>query len=226
MRVARLEQDVPLSTSAPVFDVVAEGLGDVSALVTAYHHAAHAVTNAITSPRALARLAEVQHQLDEQDGWRVEQRVETVLARLEPAADAPVDTLSGGWRRRALLARALVAQPDLLLLDEPTNHLDIEAIDWLEDDAARLPRRACSSSPTTARFLRRLATRIVELDRGAPDVVARRLRDVPATRKAAALADEATAAAEVRQEAGARKRCGSARASRRGAPATRAACER
>ncbi len=189
-RVARLEQDVPLSTSALVFDVVAEGLGDLSALVTAYHHAAHAVTTD-PSPRALARLSDVQHQLEEQDGWRVEQRVETVLARLNLPADDPVDTLSGGWRRRALLARALVAQPELLLLDEPTNHLDIDAITWLETTLLDYPGAVLFVTHDRA-FLQRLATRIVEIDRGTltswPGDYQTFLR-----RKEAALADEATA---------------------------------
>ena len=189
VRVARLEQDVPLSTTAPVFDVVAEGLGDVSALVTAYHHAAIEVARD-HSPRALERLAQAQHQLDEQDGWNVEQRVETVLARLSLPADAPVDTLSGGWRRRTLLARALVAEPDLLLLDEPTNHLDIEAITWLEELLADYAGAVLFITHDRA-FLQRLATRIVELDRGRltswPGDYATFLR-----RKEAVLADEAT----------------------------------
>ena len=189
VRVARLEQDVPLSTTASVFDVVAEGLGDVSALVTAYHHAIVDFERD-HSARALERLSEAQHRLDEQDGWNVERRVETVLAKLELPADAPVDTLSGGWRRRTLLARALVAQPDLLLLDEPTNHLDIEAISWLETQLSDYPGAVLFITHDRA-FLQKLATRIVELDRGRltswPGDYATFLR-----RRDAALADEAT----------------------------------
>jgi ATP-binding cassette subfamily F protein uup len=164
LRAARLDQDVPLSEHLPVFDVVAGGLGDVSALVTAYHQAAVAVAHD-PSPAALERLGRRQHDLEERDGWRVEQRVEMVLSRLNLPADAVVDTLSGGWRRRVLLARALVAQPDLLLLDEPTNHLDIDAIAWLEEFLAEYQGAVVFVTHDRA-FLQRLATRIVELDRG------------------------------------------------------------
>ena len=163
-RVARLVQDVPLSTTAAVFDVVAEGLGDLAGLVRAYHHAAVEVAHD-HSARAMERLGALQHELEERDGWRLEQRVELVLSRLSLAADVVVDTLSGGWKRRVLLARALVAQPELLLLDEPTNHLDVEAIEWLEALLVDYAGAVVFVTHDRA-FLERLATRIVELDRG------------------------------------------------------------
>ena len=163
LRVARLVQDVVLSANRPVFDVVAEGLEDLSDLVTAYHHAAAAVAGSATES-GLDKLGRLQHELEERDGWRVEQRVESVLAHLDLPSEAIVDTLSGGWRRRVLLGRALVADPDLLLLDEPTNHLDIDAITWLEEFLADYPGAVVFVTHDRA-FLQRLATRIVELDR-------------------------------------------------------------
>ncbi|MEZ5289585.1 MAG: ATP-binding cassette domain-containing protein [Vicinamibacterales bacterium] len=162
-RVARLEQDVPLDTHDSVFDVVAQGLGDLSTLVAAYHHAAVDVAHGVDG--ALERMGRLQHELEEKDGWTLEQRVELVLTRLDLPADAPVDTLSGGWRRRVLLAQALVASPDVLLLDEPTNHLDIEAIEWLETFLASYAGAVLFVTHDRA-FLERLATRVIELDRG------------------------------------------------------------
>jgi ABC transport system ATP-binding/permease protein len=165
IRVARLEQDVPLSDSRAVFDVVADGLGDLSELVSSYHHVALEVAQHGTEA-LLDRLGVLQHELEERDGWRVEQRIDFVLSHLGLPADAIVNTLSGGWRRRVLLARTLVAQPDVLLLDEPTNHLDIAAIEWLESFLAEYAGAVVFVTHDRA-FLQRLATRVVELDRGA-----------------------------------------------------------
>ncbi|MHB8455966.1 MAG: ATP-binding cassette domain-containing protein [Acidiferrobacterales bacterium] len=163
-RVAHLAQEVALDSDDSVFDVVAGGLVGLGKILSAYHHAAAEVARTPT-PEATERLAERQHALEAADGWRLEQRVETVLSRLQLDGDARLHALSGGWRRRVLLARALVCEPDVLLLDEPTNHLDIEAISWLEDFLADFSGAVLFISHDRA-FVRRLATRIIELDRG------------------------------------------------------------
>ncbi|MDQ3070871.1 MAG: ATP-binding cassette domain-containing protein [Acidobacteriota bacterium] len=148
-----------------VFDTVAVGLGAMRDLVVDYHHAAVALADDPASEKNLERLGRMQHALEEQDGWSAEQRIETVLTRLGLDADAHFESLSGGWRRRVMLARALVAQPSVLLLDEPTNHLDVETIEWLE--AFLLDYAGAIVIVTHDRaFLQKLATRIVELDRG------------------------------------------------------------
>jgi ABC transport system ATP-binding/permease protein len=162
LRVARLEQDVPGTGNRLVFDEVADGLGELGAIVADYHHAAMAAGD---GPAALERLGDLQHQLEERDGWRLEQKVELIVARLGLPADRRMDELSGGWRRRALLGKALVSSPDLLLLDEPTNHLDIDAIRWLEDYLRDYAGTLLFVTHDRA-FLDALATRIIELDRG------------------------------------------------------------
>ncbi len=164
VKIARLAQDATLFADRPVFDVVAEGLGDLSDLVTLYHHTAVQVSEN-GNPALLEELGNLQHELEDRDGWRLEQRVELILSRLSLPTEALVNTLSGGWRRRVLLARALVSQPALLLLDEPTNHLDLDAIAWLEAFLADYPGAVLFVTHDRA-FLRRLATRIIELDRG------------------------------------------------------------
>ena len=168
IRIARLDQDVPISTDRTVFEVVADALGELSDLVARYHHTAVQLTEDHTPAlqrRTLEKLGRLQHDLERVDGWRIEQRVELVLSRLELPSDARVDTLSGGWRRRVLLARALVAEPEVLLLDEPTNHLDLDAIIWLETFLADYPGALVFVTHDRA-FLQRVATRIVEIDRG------------------------------------------------------------
>ena len=159
VRVARLEQEVPAGAGGSVFDVVAAGLGGLGADLAEFHRLSHA------AQVDMAALAAVQGRIEAADGWRLDQRVVETLTRLELDGDAIFDRLSGGMKRRVLLARALVSAPDVLLLDEPTNHLDIAAIDWLEGFLKGWAG-ALVFITHDRRFLRALATRIVEIDRG------------------------------------------------------------
>jgi len=159
VRVARLEQEVPHGAAGSVFDVVADGLGELGHWLAEFHRLSHAE---VFDGDAMGK---VQARIDAADGWALDQRVAETLTKLELDGDAEFGRLSGGMKRRVLLARALVAGPDVLLLDEPTNHLDIEAIDWLEGFLKGWS--GCVVFVThDRRFLRALATRIVEIDRG------------------------------------------------------------
>jgi ABC transport system ATP-binding/permease protein len=161
LRVAHLEQEVPPDTDQTIFEVVASGLGELGRQLSQYHQ----LTTQELDKSALQQLAVLQTQIEARGGWNVKQKVAAVLTRLDlPEAKSLADC-SGGTRRQVMLARALVNDPDLLLLDEPTNHLDINAITWLE--TYLLDYRGALIFITHDRtFVRRLATRIVELDRG------------------------------------------------------------
>ena len=163
LRIAHLEQEVPPDSEETIYEVVAAGLGDLGELLTEYHQATQAA--GVGECPSLQRMAELQVLIDALAGWNIEQKVQTVLTRLGLFADQCFARCSGGIRRQTMLARALVSEPDLLLLDEPTNHLDIEAINWLEHFL--LDYHGALIFITHDRmFLRHLATRIIELDRG------------------------------------------------------------
>ncbi len=162
IRVARLEQDLPEADDRLVFDAVAAGAQGVGELLAEYRVISH---SAEISDAQLERMTQLQQKIEANDGWLLQQKVEEIISRLDLPADRYMRELSGGWRRRVALARALVLDPDVLLLDEPTNHLDIAAIEWLEKQLLNF-NGALVFITHDRSLLQALATHIAELDRG------------------------------------------------------------
>ncbi len=161
--ISMLAQDVPMD-SGKVADIVADGAGEAATVLRAYHEASDACV--LGDMEACDHMGELQHKLDQVDGWALETKVNSILSKMGLDPDADLADLSGGRKRRVLLARALLTQPDVLLLDEPTNHLDVESIEWLEKfllDQNNLTLLFISHDRS---FVDSIATRIVELDRG------------------------------------------------------------
>jgi len=159
--VSQLDQTLPEAMDLPVTDVIRSGLTQIESLLEEYANKSQLELD----KHGLRELEALHAKIDAHDGWHLEQRVETTITELNLPADKKMNELSGGWRRRVALAKALVQKPDLLLLDEPTNHLDIATIKWLEDHVYNYPGAVLFITHDRA-FLQRLATRIVEIDRG------------------------------------------------------------
>ncbi|MEY3760031.1 MAG: hypothetical protein RIR39_1522 [Pseudomonadota bacterium] len=192
LRLAWLEQSPDLPDDATIYDAVAGGLGELGEWLTRYH--ALTLSMDYDDDKALNEMGDLQHKLESHNGWHFQQRVETTLNKLDLPGELKISDLSGGWKRRVALARALVIEPEVLLLDEPTNHLDFESINWLEEQMLSFQGAVLFVTHDRS-FLQKLATRIVDLDRGNLVSWAGNYDDY-LTRKAAALEDEANQNAE------------------------------
>ena len=164
LNIAVLDQEPRGDLQGSIFDVVAIGLGENAKLLQDYHHALHNFTEN-HNEQTTAELERAQNQVDINNAWQLNQQVEEVLSRMQLDGDADYASLSGGMKRRVLLAKALVIKPDILLLDEPTNHLDLNAIRWLEEQLLNY-KGALMFITHDRSFMRKLSTRIIELDRG------------------------------------------------------------
>ncbi|HHJ34488.1 MAG TPA: ATP-binding cassette domain-containing protein [Gammaproteobacteria bacterium] len=164
LKIAVLDQEPRGDLQGTIFDIVAMGLGKNAKFLQDYHHALHNFTES-HNDKTIAELERAQDQVDIHGAWQLNQQVEEVLSRMQLDGDADYAPLSGGMKRRVLLAKALVIKPDILLLDEPTNHLDLNAIQWLEEQLLSY-KGALMFITHDRSFMRKLSTRIIELDRG------------------------------------------------------------
>ena len=155
-----LPQNLPVNDTRTAYEAVSGAFPETGELLAEFHRLSQTADEA-----SLDRLMKVQERLEALDGWRLDQKVGAILEQYGIDPEQRLNTLSGGWQRRVLLARALVTEPDILLLDEPTNHLDVPAIAWLEEALGQFRGAILFVSHDRA-FIRRMATRIVELDRG------------------------------------------------------------
>lgn len=162
MRVAELPQELPEKRDLTAYQVVAQAFPETGRLLERFNE----LSMSASDDDDLRQMQQVQERLEALDGWLYDQRIRTVLEQYRVNPEVRLDTLSGGWQRRVLLAKAMVTEPDLLLLDEPTNHLDVPAIQWLEGALAQFSGAVLFVSHDRA-FIRSMATRIIEIDRGA-----------------------------------------------------------
>ena len=165
LRIGKLDQEVPATLEGSVFEIVAQGLGQAAMAIAQYHHLLHEIGEHPEDESIGEKLDALQHQLDQTGGWDIENKVENILQRVDLDGDQEFSSLSGGNKRRALLARALIAEPHILLLDEPTNHLDIPGIRWLEDFLRKADIALLFVSHDRA-FIQGVANKILDLDRG------------------------------------------------------------
>lgn len=161
--ISRLEQDPPAKMDVKIADFIREGAGDLAAKLQQFYTLSENLDGATETDYRL--FEQLQAEMDTRDGWGLEARVADLCQQFEMNPDASLATLSGGWLRKAALARALIAKPDILLLDEPTNHLDVAAIQWLEQFLLNFSGAIIFISHDRA-FIRALASRIIDLDRG------------------------------------------------------------
>ncbi len=166
LKIAELSQDLPDCDDMLIYDFVAQGLEKTGALLKRYNDLINVDHSTLADPDLwLKEMETTQIALDNCDGWQFQQIIETVLTKLDLAADKTMGSLSGGWKRRAALAKVLVAKPDLLLLDEPTNHLDLAAIEWLEEYLKEYNGSLLCITHDRS-FLKNLSEKIIEIDRG------------------------------------------------------------